>query len=74
MAFHGDHPMKEEEKRPHSRAAADYMLSQESIKQYEQAVEQETAIEREKLKSIERQKREFAKKLRETQDQEFKSK
>ena len=53
-AAHGDHPMKEEEKKPHHPRGAEYMLSQESIKQFEQAVEQETAEEREKLQSIER--------------------
>lgn len=57
--------MKEEEKK---RGGADFMLSQDSIKHLEHAVELETAEEREKLKSIDRQKRDFAKKLRETQD------
>ena len=50
------------------------MLSQESIEQFEQAAELETHEEREKLQAMEKQKREFAKQLRETQDQEFKAK
>ena len=53
---------------------ADYMLSQDSIKQFEEAAEMETKEERHKLQSLERQKREFAKLLRETQDKEFKQK
>jgi hypothetical protein len=48
------------------------MLSQESIKQIEEAAELETLEERGKLQFMEKQKREFAKQLRETQDQEFK--
>ena len=63
-----------QEEKKHRAGAADYMLSQDSIKQMEHAVELETAEERQKLQSIEKQKRDFAKKLRETQDQEFKSK
>ena len=50
------------------------MLSQDSIKHFEQAVEQETLEEREKLQSMEKHKKEFAKRLRETQDAEFKAK
>ena len=42
----------------------DFMLSQESIKQIEEAADQETKEERQKLEAIEKQKREFAKILR----------
>jgi hypothetical protein len=44
----------------------DFMLSQDSIKHFALEAEKETIEEREKLQTIDRQKREFAKKLRET--------
>ena len=54
--------------------AADFMLSQESIKHFEQVAELETKEEREKLKSLEKNRKEFAKQLRQTQDEEFRVK
>lgn len=42
------------------------MLSQDSLKQIELAFEHETVEEREKLKEIEKTRKEFAKRLRET--------
>lgn len=48
----------------------DFMLSQDSIKHFALEAEKETLEEREKLQSIDKQKREFAKKLRETTGQD----
>jgi hypothetical protein len=50
----------EESKSPR-KEHRDFMLSQESIEQFEQAAELETHEEREKLQAMEKQKREFAK-------------
>jgi hypothetical protein len=51
-----DHSHLEEEKKGSKKrdGAAEFMLSQDSIKQFEQAAEQETIEEREKLQSIEK--------------------
>jgi hypothetical protein len=62
------------EERKTSKRGEDFMLSQDSIKQFEQAAEQETKEEREKLRSLERTRKEFAKQLRDVQDREFKQK
>ncbi len=53
---------------------ADYMLSQDSINLLAEEAEKETKEEREKLKQIDKQKRDFAKRLREEQDKEFRIK
>ena len=57
-----------------SKEPADYMLSQDSIKAFALEADKETFEEREKLQTMEKSRREFAKKLRDTQDQEFKVK
>lgn len=56
------------------REVADYMLSQDSIKHTLEAADLETIEEREKLQGLERERKEFAKKLKERQDQEFREK
>ena len=57
----------EERKTPlKTKETADYMLSQDSIKAFALEADKETFEEREKLQSMERQRREFAKKLRDT--------
>lgn len=61
-----DHPMEERKTPMKAKDPADYMLSQDSIKAFALEADKETLEEREKLQSMERQRREFAKKLRDT--------
>lgn len=65
---------KEEVKVMQRKNSADYLLSQDSIKQYEVDAEQETKNERERLDHLNKQKRELAKMLKEKQDKEFRQK
>ena len=73
-ASNDDHHLEERKTPLRNKEPADYMLSQDSIKAFALEADKETYEEREKLQSMERQRREFAKKLRDTQDQEFKAK
>lgn len=60
------HPQpKEEEKTLQRKNSADYLLSQESIKQFEAEVEHEAKIERQRLDNLNKQKKEMAKALKE---------
>lgn len=61
-----DHHDLEERKTPIKKPADDYMLSQDSIKAFALEAEKETVEEREKLHAMELNRKEFAKRLRET--------
>jgi hypothetical protein len=56
------------------KEAADFMLSQDSIKKFEEAAGLEAREEREKLDAIEKQRKEFASILKKKQDMEFRKK
>lgn len=69
-------PLEEEKtfKKGQKEAAKDYLFSQESIRQIEEAADLEAKEERHKLDDKEKQKREFAKMLKLKQDLEFRQK
>jgi hypothetical protein len=65
---------EEEKKQPVASKkgiSADFMLSQESIKQFEEAADHETKEERQKLREFEKQKKNFAFQLKNQSDKEF---
>ena len=61
-----DHPMEERKTPIKAKEPAEFMLSQDSIKAFALEADKETLEEREKLQTMEKSRREFAKKLRDT--------